>query len=457
MVGISRRFAPWLLVFFPGVSVTAAGISPADQDAKGLADHIAKSGLEKKDRAGRIKNNDSYSYPRTAPIAFTEKFAEFLHQDIEQDDPSPVYSDVGAKGVTQKRELGWGRMMGMGMGMKGEHEGGAKKQMGGMKSMGPKKATVKSPTAAPVVSNKPLVVKSAYSIAYAAPEATREPTQDEYDEMTRLTNEYFAQKLIDYYGNDFKGVETSITNTLYEAALPEERFNIFMEFSSDVTFAKGLSPSPDAAEISAIIRDSINADYILGVVRSFSSPFESTNEIYFNFDAIAPGTSPPSPVPSPVSSPSTMKPALPTSIPVATNSPVPGVVIGVDYYIAYVVPDLTREPSVDEYEGLRSATNEYFVQLFTDYYQTNSEIAFLGFDSTIVTALYGDQAGKPDVRFNVDIEYSAEVTLAGSSLPDAAEIFDLMKSFINQQYLLDFVRLLTPFESTNEVVILQNL
>jgi hypothetical protein len=141
-----------------------------------------------------------------------------------------------------------------------------------------------SPTATPVQT----VRVTDYYISFVAPDATREPTQDEYAEMLRRITAYFKDTFTGIYANDpnttFLDVVSSNDFTLYGAAagIPEARFNIYMNFDlSDFTYTLD-SVVPTNAEIFQIMKDSITQQFIIDVVRTYTgTPFESTNEVFF--------------------------------------------------------------------------------------------------------------------------------------------------------------------------------
>jgi hypothetical protein len=141
-----------------------------------------------------------------------------------------------------------------------------------------------SPTATPVQT----VRVTDYYISFVAPDATREPTQDEYDEMLRRITAYFKDTFTGIYATDpnteFLDVVSSNDFSLYGAAagIPEARFNIYMNFDfSDFTYTEG-SVVPTNAEIFQIMKDAITQDFIIQVVRTYTgTPFESTNEVFF--------------------------------------------------------------------------------------------------------------------------------------------------------------------------------
>jgi hypothetical protein len=128
-----------------------------------------------------------------------------------------------------------------------------------------------------------------YFIAFVAPTATREPTEEEYNEMNRRITAYFSDAVLSLYADDsnieFVSIDSSNDFTLYGAAagIPSPRYNIYMNFNyTDVTYrtTTGLMVVPTVAEQFFDLKNSITVDFILDVVRTYTgTPFESTNEV----------------------------------------------------------------------------------------------------------------------------------------------------------------------------------
>jgi hypothetical protein len=149
--------------------------------------------------------------------------------------------------------------------------------------LSPSSQIIAGPTEAPA--QKRVRVADFY-LAYVAENADREPTQEEYGQLVNLTMEYFNTFLEKKYGNSteimFLGAEPVLSFTLFKAGIPNDRFNIYMDYEYvDVIFTAESNP-PSAAELFVILRDSISPEYILDYVRLASgTPFVSTNEVVF--------------------------------------------------------------------------------------------------------------------------------------------------------------------------------
>jgi hypothetical protein len=239
------------------------------------------------------------------------------------------------------------------------------------------------PTAATGESSVPIV--NTIYIAFAAPEATREPTQEEYALMTDLTSEYLDSYITGYYKNDadssFIRTELTLKDTLYNAGIPDERFNVYMEFFAKLVFSSE-SALPTSDEAFALVRDSISPDYILDYVRSaVGTPFESTNEVVLRQDGD--GAVPtPAPMESMTTEPTSEEP--PTSVSPGESS---ASIVG-DIYIAFVAPEATREPTQEEYALMTDLTSEYFDSYFTGYYKNDADSSFIRTELTLKDTLY---------------------------------------------------------------------
>jgi uncharacterized surface protein with fasciclin (FAS1) repeats len=125
-----------------------------------------------------------------------------------------------------------------------------------------------------------------------------------------------------------------------------------------------------------------------------------------------------------------------------------------NFFLAYVVPGATTEPTPDQITQLAQVTNDFFTDTFTTMFAGNNNVTFLRSESTLGFTLFG--AGIPAARFNVytDYNYTDLIYTANSTPPDAAASFVIMRESINQPYIVDYVRSLTgtPFETTNEVI-----
>jgi hypothetical protein len=125
-----------------------------------------------------------------------------------------------------------------------------------------------------------------------------------------------------------------------------------------------------------------------------------------------------------------------------------------DYYIAYVVPDLTAEPTPEQAALLLNTTKDFWTKFFEAKYATG-DIKFQGLELTIKMALYEDASPLPadKDRFNYYINFDTVVLYdLGSATPlGPKETFEIMADADFTMYILDYVRKQPAFVSNNEV------
>lgn len=140
-----------------------------------------------------------------------------------------------------------------------------------------------------------------FSIAFAAPNATRAPTGDEYARVTQITALYFdgiyAARYATYNASDaaalvFVQVNLTLDEVRYEAGIPSADYNIYMAFASAVEFGPGSAPLPSAADLFTALQNSIGTTYIVDYVWQVpDSPFASTQDAVLNPLVVAPPSS----------------------------------------------------------------------------------------------------------------------------------------------------------------------
>jgi hypothetical protein len=170
---------------------------------------------------------------------------------------------------------------------------------------------------------------------------------------------------------------------------------------------------------------------------------------------IAPTIAPVAATDAPSAAPAIAESDAPSRAPIPlspTGTPVQ-IVRVTDYYISFVAPDATREPTQEEYDEMLVRISAYFVETFMALNDADTE--FISVDSSNDFTLYGDAAGIPRPEFNIymNFDFSNIIYTETSVVPTVAETFDIMRSSITQDFILNVVRTYTgtPFESTNEV------
>lgn len=121
-----------------------------------------------------------------------------------------------------------------------------------------------------------------------------------------------------------------------------------------------------------------------------------------------------------------------------------------DYYMSYVVPALESAPTEEETQELLAVTRDFWFQYFQMEYQ-NSNIKFKDISLKIEESLYN--AGIPDPDFNFYIDFDTEIIYEKDSAEPAGamETFRLMADADFVVYILEYIRTLERFKSTNEI------
>jgi hypothetical protein len=148
------------------------------------------------------------------------------------------------------------------------------------------------------------------------------------------------------------------------------------------------------------------------------------------------------PVGRPVSQSPTVDPGQDLNIPI--------------YFISMVSPGATRGPTKAEYEQMLDIITTYFTQFFVEYFKDNKDATFLRVENQMLNNAF--EFGFPEPRYNIYMDFKTVIVLGKDSiLPKRAEIFEVMRASINDNFILNWVRTATgtPFENVNEVYFAQ--
>jgi hypothetical protein len=126
-----------------------------------------------------------------------------------------------------------------------------------------------------------------------------------------------------------------------------------------------------------------------------------------------------------------------------------------NFFIAYRAPEAQTAPSALEFEEMRQRTVIYYSAFLASMF-ANCTFKFEGMQTQLNATAFGKEASRPSDNFNIYMHYeNADIVLvAGESQPlSAEETFEILKSGITVEYILQVVRTMTdtPFESTTEV------
>ena len=109
--------------------------------------------------------------------------------------------------------------------------------------------------------------------------------------MNDLTIQYFEEVFGNLYNSSdpefggvsltvFNSVESEIDDTQYNAGIPEEKYNIYMSFNTDIIFSTLSTVIPTVDELFDIMVEAINPTYIVNYVwQAPETPFISTQEV----------------------------------------------------------------------------------------------------------------------------------------------------------------------------------
>lgn len=123
-------------------------------------------------------------------------------------------------------------------------------------------------------------------LAIAAVDLAVEPTQNQYNALTRRLEQYFEASIRDSLLQEFEAEleEIILTNefNFFEEGIPVERFNVLMNFDLSATYSDDSNKIPDEESLFIAIRDfAISEELIIDVIRPLS-PFQDVNEIVFS-------------------------------------------------------------------------------------------------------------------------------------------------------------------------------
>lgn len=125
-----------------------------------------------------------------------------------------------------------------------------------------------------------------FFISYVS-SSTTEPTEDEYASVVASTEEYFNEFLSAELEGDpnftLVGLEFILDFTLFgdEAGIPEDRYNIYLDFTAvDIHFTLDSEP-PSRRELFGLITDGITSEYLINYVLTLTgTPFAQVTETF---------------------------------------------------------------------------------------------------------------------------------------------------------------------------------
>lgn len=115
-----------------------------------------------------------------------------------------------------------------------------------------------------------------------------EPTAAEYEQLTTAIEEYYngfirEMLMISNPSLDFIRIEMDLSSTRQNAGIPDDRFNIYMEFSTAVAFfmPNGAGNLITSDDLLNLLLDGITTDFIVDPVRmQAGTPFADVTEAF---------------------------------------------------------------------------------------------------------------------------------------------------------------------------------
>lgn len=188
------------------------------------------------------------------------------------------------------------------------------------------------------------------------------------------------------------------------------------------------------------------------------------------FPTLVPSSSP-SKMPNlaPVTDSPTLAPVTesPTEVPAPTLSPAIRLRIR-DFYISFV-SEGAREPTQEENMEMLQRVEDHFVTYFQDFYSNDPDVEFIGATSSIDETLFEAGIPEPRCKWQLDVvvthsylvlldnlyinfDFTEMAFSVDSNPPTTEELFELMRTSISREFILDTVRTFTgsPFAGTTE-------
>lgn len=205
-------------------------------------------------------------------------------------------------------------------------------------------------------------------------------------------------------------------------------------------------------EVGVVEADISACNGVIHKIEAVLVPLDLPEEPKPTSQPVAPSTPMP-PIESPPTAPT---PAAPTVV-APTTPPPDGQpsdeyirVRVADYYMSYVVPALVSAPTEAETQELLAVTKDFWTQYFQMEYQ-NSDIKFSDIILKVEESKFN--AGIPEADFNFYIDFDTEILYEKDSAdpPGSMETFAVMAGADFTVYILEYVRSIERFGSTNEV------
>jgi len=118
---------------------------------------------------------------------------------------------------------------------------------------------------------KQCVDVSPYYISFVAPLADRKPNETEAIIMANLVSDFFTKELSRAFSDESLGIrfdtmETVPFETRFDAGIPDDRFNLYIDLDSRAIFETDSENLPTPEELFAILEESMGPSFIVNIV-----------------------------------------------------------------------------------------------------------------------------------------------------------------------------------------------
>ena len=140
-----------------------------------------------------------------------------------------------------------------------------------------------NPSASPSVGVVRININQRFFFAYVS-DSNEEPTASNYDDARRITIEYFddyirGRLMMDRPQVEFLEWNTTLVDTRFNAGIPSQRFNIYMEYAMTVAlYSKESRNVPSPGQFLLFLTDGYVLQYLLNITSLTGTPFEMVKE-----------------------------------------------------------------------------------------------------------------------------------------------------------------------------------
>jgi hypothetical protein len=245
-----------------------------------------------------------------------------------------------------------------------------------------------------------------FCVAFASDISQRKPTEEEYEEYKKLTHKAIVANLKKAYPHNFVSCDLDVLSAEVGAQKPDKRFHLYLENDVSATFSSD-PPSPDEL-FDVILRcSSGGTEYLISISEIEGSPFESVTMLKMQLIGLE------MPQVEPLQPPEEGEGAG------DEDESMEPIIVQASIFLALVlmVEPPASLPGAEELAEFRNLIRRFFYALIKSKYP---EI-FLDLHLKVASTKFG--AGLPDERFNMCVEYDAEVRFRADSVPpDAMEL-----------------------------------